>query len=126
MGKPGGGIWLEMESMPGFHCRQTLLHSRAQGGVVVCVPQEGSLWGCSVEGSALCEPVKVWVRPPLPHFGGTKGKFGCGQCSEPYGKVDTAQVGSRFTWCEILGEPEDRAQGLGNSEGAYSNFFFFT
>lgn len=51
LGKPGGGIWLEMESMPGFHFHQTLLHSLASGSVVVCVPQEGSLCGCSEEGS---------------------------------------------------------------------------
>lgn len=45
-----------------------------------------------------------WVRGPLPHCRRTNGKSGCGQGSEPYGKVDTAQVGSRFTWCEILGD----------------------
>lgn len=65
MGKPGGGIWLEMESMPGFHCRQTLLHSIALGGVVVPVPPEGSLCGCSEEGSALCQSLGERAIAPL-------------------------------------------------------------
>lgn len=112
MGKPGGGIWLEMESTPGFHCRRTLPpHSLAPGGVVVHGTQEGSFCGCSEEGSALGESVRRLGERAIAPLQEDEREVWV-WAVQPYGKVDTAQVWSRFSWCEILGEPEDRAQKL--------------